>query len=251
MQTEEKQAILTGLEQSNLFLIGFMGSGKTEVGKALRRLTGLPLVDMDHLIEKEQGCSIPTLFEERGEAAFRRLESDLLRRLCDARQSCDAQRLRNARKPSDTGKFSVTGRLCNTRRLCGARSLCDALKPGGAYSPLDAPSSTSFQGDGFSPTIVACGGGVAELPENVRRLRETGRTFFLHGSLALLFSRIKDDRNRPNANAKIPDEKARFQQLCALYQKREANYLCACSHLISIEEKTLEEIAREILDRLA
>lgn len=209
MQTGEEQPILTGLGQLNIFLIGFMGSGKTEVGKALHRLTGLPLVDMDHLIEKEQGCSIPTLFEERGEAAFRRLESDLLRRLCDD------------------------------------------LKPGGAYSPLDATSGMSFQGDGFSPTIVACGGGVAELPENVKCLREAGCTFFLHGSLALLFSRIKNDRNRPNANAGIPDEKARFQQLCALYQKREANYLCACSHLISIEEKTPEEIAREILDRLA
>lgn len=62
-----------------IFLIGMMGSGKTTVGKELSRLTGLPLLDMDAIIEEQIGKSIPEIFKESGEAHFRALETALLR----------------------------------------------------------------------------------------------------------------------------------------------------------------------------
>lgn len=63
----------------NLILIGFMGAGKTSVGKALTKKMGMQFVDTDERIEKEQGKKIPDIFSEYGEAYFRDLETKLLK----------------------------------------------------------------------------------------------------------------------------------------------------------------------------
>lgn len=65
----------------NLILIGFMGAGKTTVGKLLAKEKGMQFVDTDERIVSEQGKSIPDIFEESGETYFRDLETDLLRRM--------------------------------------------------------------------------------------------------------------------------------------------------------------------------
>lgn len=67
----------------NIVLIGFMGSGKSTVGRELNHRLGYPLVDMDQLIERKAGRPIPEIFRELGEPAFRDLESDLLVELAD------------------------------------------------------------------------------------------------------------------------------------------------------------------------
>ena len=60
-------------------LTGFMGSGKTTVGKVLADFLGCPFMDLDDLIEKKAGKSIPEIFAQDGEPAFRQLEARLLR----------------------------------------------------------------------------------------------------------------------------------------------------------------------------
>lgn len=57
----------------NLVLTGFMGTGKTTVGRKLALKLGIEFVDTDELIESRHG-SIATIFEEQGEAAFREME---------------------------------------------------------------------------------------------------------------------------------------------------------------------------------
>lgn len=64
-----------------LFLVGFMGSGKTTLARQLGVLTGLPYVDTDELIEQDALISIPELFRAHGERAFRVLERECLRRI--------------------------------------------------------------------------------------------------------------------------------------------------------------------------
>ena len=59
-------------------LIGFMGVGKSTISRKLHELTGRPEVDTDKRIVEEQGCPISQIFEEKGEAYFRRLETDLI-----------------------------------------------------------------------------------------------------------------------------------------------------------------------------
>ncbi|MBQ3439883.1 MAG: shikimate kinase [Bacteroidales bacterium] len=60
-------------------LTGFMGSGKTTVGRILADALGCPFLDLDELIVNKAGKSIPDIFAEDGEAAFRQLEARLLR----------------------------------------------------------------------------------------------------------------------------------------------------------------------------
>lgn len=67
----------------HIFLTGFMGCGKSTVGRALSDITGFSLVDTDSLIEAKDGRGIPRIFKESGEGYFRRLETMVLRELQD------------------------------------------------------------------------------------------------------------------------------------------------------------------------
>ena len=58
----------------NLYLVGFMGTGKSTVGRAVAHKLGFHMVDSDHEIEREQGKTIPEIFAQDGEAAFRAME---------------------------------------------------------------------------------------------------------------------------------------------------------------------------------
>jgi len=68
-------------EDANIVLVGFMGSGKSTVGRLLAERLGRPFVDMDEEIERREGRPIPEIFARDGEAAFRRLERALVREL--------------------------------------------------------------------------------------------------------------------------------------------------------------------------
>lgn len=67
----------------NIFLIGFMGSGKTFWGKTWAERTGMNFYDLDEMIEAEQGVSIAAIFENDGESYFRNLETSMLQRFAD------------------------------------------------------------------------------------------------------------------------------------------------------------------------
>lgn len=68
-------------KKTNLVITGFMGTGKTTVGRILAQRLGRPFVDMDALIEKREGRSIEEIFAAEGEAYFRELEAALCREL--------------------------------------------------------------------------------------------------------------------------------------------------------------------------
>ncbi|MDB6020973.1 MAG: aroK [Pedosphaera sp.] len=70
---------------SNIALIGFMGTGKSTVGRLLADQLQFAFVDTDELIETRTGKAIPAIFAVEGEAAFRQLEKDLVAEL-SARQ---------------------------------------------------------------------------------------------------------------------------------------------------------------------
>jgi shikimate kinase len=67
---------------TRIFLIGFMGSGKSTLGAQLARRLGYQFVDMDHLIEETSGMSISEIFSEHGEEVFRKWEHDILLEVC-------------------------------------------------------------------------------------------------------------------------------------------------------------------------
>jgi shikimate kinase/3-dehydroquinate synthase len=69
------------VQARNLVLTGFMGTGKTRIGREVARRLGRPFVDMDAEIEARSGKPIPRIFAKDGEAAFRRMEADLCQEL--------------------------------------------------------------------------------------------------------------------------------------------------------------------------
>lgn len=67
-----------------IFLVGFMGCGKSTVGRALAEELGWRFVDLDNEIEKQEHSTIAHIFDTRGEPAFRLIETALLRQITRA-----------------------------------------------------------------------------------------------------------------------------------------------------------------------
>lgn len=61
-----------------IILLGYMGSGKSTIGKVLAKELNLSFIDLDHTIEKQMGMTISDFFESSGELKFRRLEHEVL-----------------------------------------------------------------------------------------------------------------------------------------------------------------------------
>lgn len=67
----------------SVVLIGFMGAGKTSLGKAVAKLLQVPFLDTDCLIEQSEGLTINEIFAQKGEAYFRSLETQTVQKLGD------------------------------------------------------------------------------------------------------------------------------------------------------------------------
>ena len=103
----------------DLSLIGFMGCGKSTVGRLLAEsLPGYGLIDLDTYIEEKQGKGIPEIFNEYGEAAFRRMEQDALEGIFK-----DTSR---GRSVLSLGGGTVTTEACG--RLVRENSVCFYLR---------------------------------------------------------------------------------------------------------------------------
>ncbi|OWY19300.1 shikimate kinase [Sphingobacteriales bacterium UPWRP_1] len=70
---------LTNLHPKRIFLIGFMGTGKSTIGRLLAGLLGCKFIDLDTLVEQIAGLSISQIFEQKGEPWFRNTEAECLR----------------------------------------------------------------------------------------------------------------------------------------------------------------------------
>jgi shikimate kinase len=69
------------LKNHIIYIIGFMGSGKTTAGKKLASLLGWSFIDLDKNVEEYTGKTIPEIFSQRGEDYFRNIETELLKNL--------------------------------------------------------------------------------------------------------------------------------------------------------------------------
>lgn len=71
------------MHKRHIFLTGFMGAGKSRVGRQLAARLDFPFVDTDKEIEKKANLSIKEIFETQGEPAFRKMEREVIAQLCD------------------------------------------------------------------------------------------------------------------------------------------------------------------------
>ena len=68
---------------NNIYLIGFMGTGKSTVAKKLQRFLPFQVVEMDEAIERVEAMSIPEIFAQKTEAYFRKVEKEVISELAD------------------------------------------------------------------------------------------------------------------------------------------------------------------------
>lgn len=80
-QSVDNRLALPIKEAMRIFLVGFMGSGKSYLGRELALQAQLPFYDLDEVIERREGRSIAAIFADSGEEYFRQREADCLREL--------------------------------------------------------------------------------------------------------------------------------------------------------------------------
>jgi len=138
-----------------IFLIGFMGSGKSTVGHALAEELGWHFLDLDAEIERSEGATISDIFEQRGEAEFRSIESAALVRCI---------------KSVQTGRPQVIslggGALLNEENFCLASN-------NGVTIWLDCPFETIEK-----RVSAAANRPLARDPQRLRELFETRRVAY-------------------------------------------------------------------------
>ena len=129
--------------KASIALIGFMGTGKTVVGKALAEKLGKEFFELDPLIEKKVGKTIPAIFKEDGEIAFREFEIEVIKEVSKERNAVIA-----------CGGGVVLNKINIDRLREESRIVCLTASPGvilkrisgeGGERPLlkgDNPSST-------------------------------------------------------------------------------------------------------------
>lgn len=66
-----------------IFIIGYMGCGKTTFGKALSAATGLKFIDLDFYIEQRYHATVREIFDRHGEEGFRKMEKEMLHEVAD------------------------------------------------------------------------------------------------------------------------------------------------------------------------
>jgi 3-dehydroquinate synthase len=165
----------------NVILIGFMGSGKTTVGKRLAERLGYDFVDTDSLIEELTKKSISEIFEVQGEAVFRSIEKKVIAEVVQKKNQ-----------------------------------------------------------------VISCGGGAVLYPENADRLRKSGKVILLSTSLETLYERLKPEiSERPLLRTENPQE-----QIKSLLNKRSATYKKVAHFSVETDNKSVEEVVEEIIERL-
>lgn len=161
----------------NIYLIGFMGCGKSTVSQILERTYGFKRLEMDEEIVRKEGRSIKDIFETNGEAYFREAETSLLK---------------------------------------------------------------SFQSS--ENLVVSCGGGTAMREENIREMKKNGRIVLLSAHPETVYNRIKDSHDRP-----LLEGNMNVEYIESLMAKRRANYVSAADFTVMTDDKTAEEISKEII----
>jgi shikimate kinase len=120
---------------ARLALIGFMGAGKTTVGKILALMLGYDFIDTDDIIAGMAGASIAEIFRQRGEPEFRSMEAEALHVLASRRKAVIAAG-GGAPVQESNRQFFLSHAVTFHLRVSLVNARSRAQKPGGAVRPL-------------------------------------------------------------------------------------------------------------------
>ena len=222
-------------------LTGFMGCGKSSVGRELSKLLCCPFMDLDEVIVERTGRSIPEIFAEEGEKVFRQMEQEALTEIVSE-------------------GWSKTKSLPRLRR-----GPLPFTRPRAA-TVFDTPSSdnTLYQN---STLILAPGGGAVMTPECAKIVKEQTTCIYLKASIETLLEHLEGQiSNRPLLNfqnchsdrdynchsdrAERVEESTTRNRITELMSLRSSTYEKTAHIIIDTDGKSIEAIASEIISLL-
>ena len=224
----------------NIILTGFMGCGKTTVGRLLAAALHLPFADADHEIEKAAGMEIPAIFQACGEPYFRRLEEEQIEKLL-----CDAKFVEALVADSTPTTKQITNFTSATSQppdcVLATSQLPDCAPV--ASQPANCTSATSQPADSVQShtggIVLATGGGAVMSERNRQNFHEKGISIYLQLHLSECIKRISQDASRPLGSGKSREE------LAALFASRRAFYE-DCDICYITDGKTPQQCAQEL-----
>ena len=201
-----------------LSITGFMGCGKSSVGRKLSQLLCCPFMDLDEMIEAEAGKSIPEIFAEIGESGFRQMEHRVLDRAVPM--------------PMYSG-----GPL--PQQSCGPLPL-----RGGAKMPPAYNRHTSLTDQYLE--IISLGGGTIMTRECAQIVRERTLCVYLRASVQTLTEHLEGEtQGRPMLSGNV------HERISELMAQRAATYESTAHVIIDIDGKSVDEVAHAIIDSLS
>ena len=207
-------------------LTGFMGCGKSSVGRELSRLLCCPFMDLDDVIVEAEGRSIPEIFATDGEAAFRRMELKALQTLL-----C-----------SGWPKTKSLPRL--------GRGPVPFTRPRAA-TVFDSPCAEHHDN---IVMILALGGGTVMTPECANLVKEHSFCIYLRASVDTLLEHLSDEADgRPmlNSSAESADKQSALRhRITELMSLRSDIYEKTAHIIIDTDGKSISTTSKEIINSL-
>ena len=208
-----------------------MGCGKSSVGRRLSELLCCPFMDLDQVIEERAGRTIPEIFSQDGEPAFRQMELDALKQIIAEMHMTSLQ---GAQRRGNLFHF---------------------------YPPQVTARRNTKESDSL---ILALGGGAVTTPECADIVHSETKCIYLRASINTLMEHLEGQTgNRPllsqenpgtphchSERAKRVEESVLRTRITDLMAKRSSTYEKTAHVIIDIDGKSIEEVSSEIISIL-
>jgi shikimate kinase len=210
-----------------LSITGFMGCGKSSVGRKLSQLLCCPFMDLDEMIETEAGKSIPEIFAEVGERGFRQMELMVL-----------------------SSVLSVKTEEGEDRATRGTKAGGPQAKRSGGVSEANVRTSSVEQTETEEGTtilqIIPLGGGTIMTRECAKIVRERTLCVYLRASVQTLTEHLEGEtQGRPMLSGNV------HERISELMAQRAATYESTAHVIIDIDGMSVDEVAHAIIDSLS
>lgn len=198
--------------KGNLILIGFMGSGKTTLGKILSGKMQIPFEDTDALIEEQEQRSISEIFRTEGEAYFRNRETELLTKIAES-------------------ECTSAGKTGTSAEVFTAKSA--------------DPDGQGKTGKRNIKKIISVGGGTPVREQNRPLLKKCGVVVYLRIRPETVYERLKGDTTRPLLACDDP-----LSRIRELLGGREKAYEESADIIIDVDGMGIDEICDDLIKEL-
>ena len=224
-------------------LIGFMGCGKSSVGRRLSELLCCRFMDLDDVVEEVAGRSIPEIFAKDGELEFRQIELEALKTVVGGWMSKTKSlpRLRRGSLPFTRPRAAT---VFDTPTTDNETCSTDQFRPNTSPISVNNVSGISEGEAAVTTEVLALGGGTVMTPECAELVKENTLCIYLRASIETLVEHLSSEAaKRPLLAA---TDKSLHSRIEDLMSQRASTYEKTANIIIDTDGKSIEQICSEI-----